>query len=124
MIQGGDFLKQDGTGAISIYGSKFRDENFTARHSGPGLALHGKQRARTVMAASFFITCAKTDWLDNKHVVFGRVLGDGMLVVRKIENVASWAEQQTKNASHYSRLWGDVSFSVSPGQAGPLSCRA
>jgi peptidyl-prolyl isomerase H (cyclophilin H) len=36
----------------------------------------------------FFFTCAKTDWLDNKHVVFGRVLGASMLVVRKIENVA------------------------------------
>lgn len=37
----------------------------------------------------FFITCAKTDWLDNKHVVFGRVLGEGLLVVRKMENVAT-----------------------------------
>jgi peptidyl-prolyl isomerase H (cyclophilin H) len=36
----------------------------------------------------FFITCAKADWLDQKHVVFGRVLGDGMLVVRKLENVS------------------------------------
>ena len=34
----------------------------------------------------FFITCAKCDFLDNKHVVFGRVL-DGLLTVRKIENV-------------------------------------
>uniref|UniRef100_A0A914E5G6 Peptidyl-prolyl cis-trans isomerase n=1 Tax=Acrobeloides nanus TaxID=290746 RepID=A0A914E5G6_9BILA len=33
----------------------------------------------------FFITCAKCDFLDGKHVVFGRVL-DGMLTVRKIEN--------------------------------------
>ena len=40
-------------------------------------------------ATQFFITCAKTDWLDNKHVVFGRVLGDGLLVVRKLENVTT-----------------------------------
>lgn len=31
--------------------------------------------------------CAKTEWLDDKYVVFGRVLGDGMLVIRKVENV-------------------------------------
>lgn len=38
-------------------------------------------------AAQFFITCAKTEWLDNKHVVFGRVIDDGLLIVRKLENV-------------------------------------
>lgn len=27
----------DGTGALSIYGTRFADENFTAKHTGPGL---------------------------------------------------------------------------------------
>ena len=31
----------------------------------------------------------KADWLDGKHVVFGRVLGDSLLVVRKVEAVAT-----------------------------------
>ncbi|XP_011020431.1 PREDICTED: peptidyl-prolyl cis-trans isomerase CYP22-like [Populus euphratica] len=44
----------------------------------------------------FFITCAKWDWLDNKHVVFGRVLGDVLLVIRKIENVATGPNNRPK----------------------------
>lgn len=30
-------VQGDGTGSISIYGSKYADENFTAKHTGPGL---------------------------------------------------------------------------------------
>jgi hypothetical protein len=37
MIQGGDFLKSDGTGRTSIYGDKFDDESFALRHDKPGL---------------------------------------------------------------------------------------
>ncbi|KAK1400968.1 Peptidyl-prolyl cis-trans isomerase [Heracleum sosnowskyi] len=88
MIQAGDFPKGDGSGCVSIYGSKFDDENFIAKHTGPGL-LSMANSGPNANGCQFFITCAKCDWLDNKHVVFGRVLGDGLLVVRKIENVAT-----------------------------------
>ncbi|KAM3218799.1 peptidyl-prolyl cis-trans isomerase CYP22 [Capsicum annuum] len=87
----------DGSGCVSIYGSKFEDENFIAKHTGPGLLSMANSGPNT-NGSQFFVTCAKCDWLDNKHVVFGRVLGDGLLVVRKIENVAVGANNKPKLA--------------------------
>lgn len=95
MIQGGDFVKGDGTGALSIYGTRFSDENFIGKHTGPGL-LSMANSGPNSNGCQFFLTCAKTEWLDNKHVVFGRVVGDGLLVMRKIENVATGPNNKPK----------------------------
>ncbi|XP_038015906.1 peptidyl-prolyl cis-trans isomerase H isoform X2 [Motacilla alba alba] len=43
----------------------------------------------------FFITCSKCDWLDGKHVVFGKIV-DGLLVMRKIENVPTGPNNKPK----------------------------
>ncbi|KAF7307849.1 Peptidyl-prolyl cis-trans isomerase [Mycena kentingensis (nom. inval.)] len=92
----GDFLKGDGTGSFSIYGDKFPDENFQEKHTDAGLLSMANSGPNT-NGCQFFITTAKCDFLDGKHVVFGRVI-EGMLTLRKMEAVQTGQNSRPKLA--------------------------
>ncbi len=81
MIQGGC---PEGSGRGGP-GYKWDDEPaaLQLKHDGPGILSMANAGPNT-NGSQFFVTHKNTDWLDGKHAVFGKVVGDGMDVVNAI----------------------------------------
>ena len=87
MIQGGD-PTGTGTGGQSLWGAPFEDEvTPSVKFDKEGILAMANAGPNT-NGSQFFITTAKTPWLNMRHTIFGEVIS-GYDVVQKIENSAT-----------------------------------
>jgi peptidyl-prolyl cis-trans isomerase SDCCAG10 len=83
IVQGGD-PTGTGTGGESIYGGSFPDEfHSRLRFSHRGIVAMATSGSNT-NGSQFFITLAKADELQKKHTIFGKVTGDTIFNVLKM----------------------------------------
>jgi peptidylprolyl isomerase len=84
MIQSGD-PTGTGRGGDSIWGKPFEDEVSPDMQFNESGILAMANAGPNTNGSQFFITTAKTPWLDMRHTIFGKVVS-GYEVVQKIEN--------------------------------------
>ena len=71
-----NLMMQGGADGPSIFGGSFRDEfDSRLRHDGPGILSMANSGATDDNKAQFFITFTKAAHLDNKHTIFGKIVG-------------------------------------------------
>ena len=85
MIQSGD-PQGTGVGGESIWKKSFKDEfSPKATFNKKGILAMANRGANT-NGSQFFITTAKTPWLNGRHTIFGYVINNTYKNVEKIEN--------------------------------------
>jgi len=87
IVQAGDFVANDGSQNESIYGPRFADENFSVKHSEPGI-VSMSNGGRNSNGGQFFITLVKAPWLDGRHVAFGKVI-EGLEIIELIQQAGT-----------------------------------
>jgi peptidylprolyl isomerase len=94
MIQAGD-PGGTGSGGKSIWGEPFQDEvNDKTLFDKPGILAMANSGPDT-NTSQFFITTKATPWLNQKHTIFGEVIG-GYDIVQKIESVPTGSSDKPK----------------------------
>ncbi|MFH1398265.1 MAG: peptidylprolyl isomerase [Candidatus Omnitrophota bacterium] len=95
MIQGGD-PTGTGMGGESFWGRSFADEvSSSVTFDSPGILAMANSGPNT-NGSQFFITVAKTPWLNMRHTIFGKVIS-GYDVVEKIVNAPAGSSDKPFN---------------------------
>lgn len=85
IVQGGD-PAGDGTGGESIYGEPFKDEfHSRLRFTRRGI-LAMANAGKDDNGSQFFFTLAATPDLQNKHTIFGKITGETIYNMLKLED--------------------------------------
>jgi peptidyl-prolyl cis-trans isomerase SDCCAG10 len=84
MIQTGDH----GDGGSSIWGKEFGDEiHSRLRFNHRGIVAMANRNVANSNGSQFFITMDKCTWLDKKHTIFGKIVGDTYFNAHSISDV-------------------------------------
>lgn len=87
LAQGGD-PTNTGTGGESIYGHEFKDEfHQRLKFNHRGLVACANRNEPHTNGSQFFITLGAASWLDKKNTIFGKVAGDTIYNVLKLNDL-------------------------------------
>ncbi|GLT97244.1 hypothetical protein SLE2022_148170 [Rubroshorea leprosula] len=87
LVQGGD-PTGSGTGGESIYGAPFSDEfHSRLRFNHRGIVACANAGSPHSNGSQFFISLDKSEWLDRKNTIFGKVTGDSIFNLLRIGEV-------------------------------------
>ncbi|MBL0708528.1 MAG: peptidylprolyl isomerase [Sulfurimonas sp.] len=85
MIQGGD-PTESGSGGQSIWKKPFKDEYKNKTFNKVGILAMANSGPYT-NGSQFFITTAKTPWLNGRHTIFGEITHDSLETLMRLNQV-------------------------------------